>query len=179
MSAETRYRGPAILAHWLMAALILALLPLGFYMQGLPLSPAKLQLYAWHKWAGMTVLLLAVLRLAWRLTHRPPPPLPGPAWQLQIAALTHALLYLLLFAVPLAGWLMSSAKGFPVVWFGLLPLPDLVGRDEALGRLFQIAHQGLAWGMAVLVLLHLAAALKHHWVDRDGTLARMLPGPRP
>jgi len=74
---------------------------------------------------------------------------------------------------------MSSAKGFPVVWFGLLPLPDLVGRDEALGRLFQIAHQGLAWGMAILVLLHLAAALKHHWVDRDGTLARMLPGPRP
>lgn len=171
----TRYTGPAILAHWLVAALILTAFPLGIYMHDLPLSPTKLQLYSWHKWLGIAVLFLAALRLAWRLTHRPPPPLPAPAWQQQAAELTHVALYLLMFAVPLSGWLMSSAKGFPVVWFGVLPLPDLVGKDEALGDLLKLAHQWLNLALAGLVGLHLAGALKHHLIDRDATLSRILP----
>ncbi len=178
MKTETpvaTYSLPAIGAHWLVAVLILALLPLGFYMEGLPLSPTKLQLYSWHKWMGITVLVLAALRLGWRLVRRPPPPLPAPAWQQQIAELTHVLLYVLMFAVPLSGWLMSSAKGFPVVWFGLLPLPDLVGKDAALGDLLKEVHMVLNLGLAALVALHLAGALKHHLIDRDSTLFRMLP----
>jgi len=107
--------------------------PLGVYMQDLPLSPTKLQLYSYHKWIGITVLLLAGLRVVWRLTHRPPP-LPDSVvrWQRQVSAAVHGLLYVLILAIPLSGWLMSSAKGFPVVWFGVMPLPDLVGKDKAL-----------------------------------------------
>lgn len=170
-----RYSTPAILAHWLVAALILTAFPLGVYMADLPLSPTKLQLYSWHKWLGITILLLVALRLAWRLTHQPPAPLPAPAWQLKAAELTHGLLYVLMFAVPLSGWLMSSAKGFPVVWFGVLPLPDLVGKDEALGDLFKLAHQWLNFSLLGLVALHLGAVLKHQFIDRDTTLSRILP----
>lgn len=176
MQTDTgRYSTPAILAHWLVAALILTAFPLGVYMSDLPLSPTKLQLYSWHKWMGITILVLVGLRLAWRLTHQPPAPLPAPAWQLKAAELTHVLLYVLMFAVPLSGWLMSSAKGFPVVWFGVLPLPDLVGKDEALGDLFKLAHQWLNFSLLGLVALHLGAVLKHQFIDRDTTLSRILP----
>lgn len=176
MQTDTgRYSTSAILAHWLVAALILTAFPLGVYMADLPLSPTKLQLYSWHKWLGITILLLVALRLAWRLTHQPPAPLPAPAWQLKAAELTHGLLYVLMFAVPLSGWLMSSAKGFPVVWFGVLPLPDLVGKDEALGDLFKLAHQWLNFSLLGLVALHLGAVLKHQFIDRDTTLSRILP----
>jgi cytochrome b561 len=168
---HSRYGGPAILAHWLIAALILTLLPLGLYMHGLPLSPGKLQLYAWHKWLGITVLVLAALRLAWRLAHRP----PAPAWQLRIAELTHRLLYVLMLAVPLSGWLMSSAKGFPVVWFGVLPLPDLVSKDAELATLFQQMHFVFNYSLTALLGLHIAGALKHALIDRNATLSRMLP----
>ena len=177
MSAPTqiRYSAPAKLAHWLIAALILLAFPLGLYMVDLPLSPDKLRLYSYHKWIGMTVLLLFMPRLVWRLVTPPPALLPGPAWQLKIAEATHWLLYLLMAAVPLSGWLMSSAKGFQVVYLGLLPIPDLVGKDKALGELLVNVHTGLAWALALLVALHAAAALKHHLIDRDDTLRRILP----
>ncbi|MBN8285657.1 cytochrome b [Zoogloea sp.] len=170
-----RYTGPAIAAHWVIAALILVAFPLGVYMHELPLSPTKLKLYSYHKWIGITVLLLFVPRILWRITHRPPAPLPMPAWQHKIAEGTHHLLYLLMFLVPLSGWLMSSAKGFQVVYFGVLPLPDLVGKSEDLGDLLKEVHEALNFGLLALVGLHIAGALKHVIIDKDGTLRRMLP----
>ena len=170
-----RYSGPAIGAHWIIALLILVAWPLGVYMHELALSPLKLKLYSYHKWIGITVLLLFVPRILWRLTHRPPAALPMPAWQHMIAEGTHHLLYLLMFLVPLSGWLMSSAKGFQVVYFGVLPLPDLVAKNAELGDLLEEVHEALNWGLFALVGLHVAGALKHQIIDRDGTLRRMLP----
>ena len=174
MTSNLRYTTPAIVLHWLVALLIFVGFPLGVYMHELPLSPTKLQLYSYHKWIGITVLLLAGLRVAWRLTHRPPP-LPDSVvrWQRQASAVVHGLLYVLILAIPLSGWLMSSAKGFPVVWFGVLPLPDLVGKDKALGELLAGVHQALNFTLLGLVILHVAAALKHHFIERQPFLQRM------
>lgn len=175
-----RYTGPAIALHWLVAALVLATIPLGLYMTELPLSPRKLQLYAYHKWIGVSVFLLAVLRLLWRLGHRPPPPPPGlPAWQRRAAQAAHGALYVLIFAVPLSGWVYSSAVGVPTVYLGLWQLPDLVSRNRDLADALKPVHVFLAYAMAALVAIHIGAALKHHFLDRDGVLARMLPFVRP
>ena len=171
-----RYTLTAIRLHWLMALLMTGLFGVGLYMTGLKLSPQKLQIYAWHKWAGVTVFALALVRLAWRAGHRPPPDPAGmPRWQVVAAHGVHHLLYVLMLAIPLSGWLMSSAKGFQTVWFGVLPLPDLLQKDKALGDLLQTVHQWLNYTLAGLVLANAGAALKHHFVDRDGVLARMLP----
>ncbi len=175
MPSTDRYSAPAIGAHWIIALLILVAWPLGVYMHELPLSPYKLKLYSYHKWIGITVLLLFVVRIAVRTLMPPPAPLPAPAWQHKIATATHHLLYLLMFLVPLTGWLMSSAKGFQTVYFGVLPLPDLVGKDKELGDLLKEVHESLNWLLFVLVGLHVAGALKHHIIDRDATLRRMLP----
>lgn len=171
-----RYTGVAIAFHWLLALMIIGSLGVGWYMTGLSMSPTRLKLYNWHKWAGVTILALSALRLLWRLTHRPPAEAPGPRWQQDAANWTHRLLYVLFFAVPLAGWAYSSAAGFPVVWFGVLPLPDFVSPDKALAESLKGLHKLLAWSLAVLVGLHIVAALKHHFLDRDGLLHRMRPG---
>jgi cytochrome b561 len=174
---KQHYNGPAKALHWLTAGLILTAFPLGVYMHDLPLSPTKLQLYSYHKWIGITALLIAVLRVIWRVSKGAPAALPGPAWQQKAASLTHGLLYVLMFAVPLSGWLMSSAKGFPVVYFGVLPLPDLVGKSQDLGDFLRAAHEFLNFSLIALVGLHLGAALKHQFIDRDETLVRMSPLP--
>ena len=162
--------------HWLIALLMPGLLGLGFYMKDLPLSPQKLQLYAWHKWAGVTVFLLVILRLAWRVTHQPPPlPAGMPRWQQWAAHTTHLLLYVLMLAIPLSGWLMSSAKGFQTVWFGVLPLPDLLAKDKALGDLLQTVHMSLNLLLVALLVAHVGASLKHHFIIKDDVLLRMLP----
>jgi len=174
MTSVTRYTPPAIVLHWLVALLIFAAFPLGVYMHELPLSPGKLKLYSYHKWIGITVLLLVAIRLSWRLTHTPPPlPESVAAWQRRASAAVHGLLYLLMIVIPLSGWMMSSAKGFPVVWFGVLPLPDLVGKDKALGELLAGVHQALNFSLLVLVILHVAAALQHHFIERQPFLQRM------
>jgi cytochrome b561 len=175
MSAPTRYATSLVVSHWLMAVLVVGTFTLGDYVSDLRLSPTKLQLISYHKWLGVTVFVLLLWRIALRLTRTVPAPLPAPAWQQRAAGLTHGLLYTLMLAVPLTGWLMSSAKGFPVVYLGVLPLPDLVAKDEALGDFFKGAHEILTSGLLLLVGLHVAAALKHHLIDRDATLARMLP----
>ncbi|MBS1191418.1 MAG: cytochrome [Rhodocyclaceae bacterium] len=176
MEPQPRYTGTAIALHWLLAILIAGSFGLGLYMHDLPLSPWKLKLYSWHKWAGVTIFLLAVARLAWRAGHRPPPlPAGMPRWQQVAADAVHHVLYLLMLVVPLTGWLMSSAEGVQTVWFGVLPLPDLVGKNEALGDLLQAVHKYLNFGFAALVAIHVAAALKHHLVDRNDVLVRMLP----
>lgn len=171
-----RYTRTAITLHWAIALLIFAGFPLGVYMQDLPLSPDKLRLYSYHKWIGVSVLLLAAIRVSWRATHRPPPlPASMPSWERLAAQSVHFLLYALLFAIPLSGWLMSSAKGVQTVYFGVLPLPDLVGKDKELGDMLKEVHETLNFALLGLVLAHVAAALKHHFVERDDILARMLP----
>lgn len=176
-----RYTLLAIALHWLLALVILAMFAVGLYMADLPFSPLRLKLYNWHKWAGVTFLALTVLRLLWRVTHRPPALPPAvtkamPGWQTRAYHATHYLLYLLFFAVPLIGWAYSSAAGFPIVWFGQLPLPDLLSKNKELADMIKPLHELSAYALVGLAGLHLAAALKHHWVDRDGLLSRMLPG---
>jgi cytochrome b561 len=175
---SARYGSPAILLHWLLALMIVAALGVGLYMHELPVSPLRLKLYNWHKWAGVSILLLSALRLLWRLTHRPPPDLAMPAWQARAAHATHGAMYALFFVVPLVGWAYSSAAGFPIVWFGVLPLPDFVPVDRALSEALKPWHERTALLLAGLVLLHVAGALKHQFVDRDGVLDRMRPGRR-
>ncbi|MDE2270025.1 MAG: cytochrome b [Betaproteobacteria bacterium] len=171
-----RYTLPAQLLHWLIALLIFGLFPLGLYMHGLPLSVRKIELYSWHKWFGITVLLLVVLRIGWRLTHRPPP-LPGdiPPWQQATATLMHELLYLLMLCIPLSGWALSSAAGVPVVWWGVWKLPNLLPANPAMAHLLELVHATLNYTLAALVAVHMAAALKHQFIDHDGVLLRMLP----
>jgi cytochrome b561 len=173
---DTRYTTTAMTLHWLMAALLIGLFGFGLYMVELPLSPRKLQLYSWHKWAGVTAFALVLARLAWRLTHRPPP-LPATMTGLErlAAEAAHWVLYLLMIAVPLSGWLMSSAKGFQTVLFGVLPIPDLLDKDKALGDLLLSVHVALNYTLAAVVVGHIAAALKHRLIDRDEVFARMLP----
>ncbi|MDO8299166.1 MAG: cytochrome b [Lacisediminimonas sp.] len=175
-STESGYTGVAKSLHWFMGLLFLGMLALGLYMQDLPLSPDKLQLFSWHKWGGVTLFLLVLVRLAWRLAHRPPAlPLAMSPLQRFAAHAGHALLYVLMLAIPLSGWLMSSAKGFQTVWFGVLPIPDLLGRDKQLGALLTQVHEVLNLVFMGLLAVHIGAALKHHFIDRDNILQRMLP----
>jgi cytochrome b561 len=171
-----RYTAVAISLHWLLAVLLLGMVALGFTMHDLHLSPLKLRLVNWHKWTGVSVFLLAVLRLAWRAGHAPPQPPAGMSPLLRVAAKgLHLALYALMFLIPLSGWVMSSAKGFQTVWFGVLPLPDLVRKDPALGDRLLELHETLNLLLLLLVAGHLGAALKHHFIDRDDVLVRMLP----
>lgn len=172
---DQRYTPVAIAFHWLLAIAIVCSFCVGLYMSSLTMSPTRLKLFNWHKWAGISILALSALRLLWRLSHRPPADIPMPAWQQRAAHLTHQLLYALFFAVPLAGWAYSSAAGFPVVVFGLIPLPDFVPVDKPLAETLKALHKLLAFGLAAVVIGHVLAALKHHLIDRDGLLSRMWP----
>lgn len=170
-----QYTRTAITLHWFIALLIFAAFPLGVYMHELPLSPDKLRLYSYHKWIGVTVFMLAVIRLYWRATHQPPAlPVSMPGWEKLAAHATHYALYALIFVIPLSGWLMSSAKGFQTVWFGVLPLPDLVGKDKELGDLLLEVHKLLNFLLLGSVIAHTGAALKHHFIQHDDILARMV-----
>jgi cytochrome b561 len=176
MNAASRYTLTAIALHWLLALAIVGTFAAGLYMTSLSFSPTRLKLFNWHKWAGVCILALSALRLLWRLRHRPPAELPMSAWQGRAARSAHRLLYVLFFAVPLVGWAYSSASGFPIVLFGVLPLPDLVPVNRELSDALKPLHHWLAYGLAATVTLHVAGALKHHFVDRDGLLMRMRPG---
>jgi cytochrome b561 len=173
-----RYHLVAIALHWVLGLALIGLFAVGLYMTGLPFSPERLKLYNWHKWAGVVLLSLSFLRLMWRLTHRPPAlplavEIAMPAWQRIAHHATHLGLYALFFAVPLLGWAYSSAAGFSIVLFGLWPLPDFVPVSESLADVLKPLHQWAAYGMAALVVLHVAGALKHQLIDRDGLLRRM------
>jgi len=170
------YTRTAVGLHWVIGLLILAAFPLGLYMHGLPLSPDKLKLFSYHKWIGVTVLMLAVVRIAWRFTFRPPElPSTMRRWERFAALVMHCLLYALLFAVPLSGWITSSATGFQTVWFGVIPLPDLVGRDKEFGQFLLTLHASLNYLLIALVGIHIAAALKHHFIAHDYVLIQMIP----
>lgn len=171
-----RWGAVSKLLHWLVVVLVIAQFALARAADGLPLGMAKLALLARHKSVGLTILALALPRLAWRASQ-PTPGLPPamPRWQRGIAHGSHHLLHALLLAMPLSGWLMSSAKNFPVSWFGLVQLPDLVRASDSTYRFMHEAHEIMAGLLFATALLHLAGALKHHFVDRDDVLKRMLP----
>lgn len=171
-----RYTKTAIGLHWLMFLLIAWGFGIGVSMVDLPLSPAKLKYFSWHKWIGVTVFLLALVRVAWRLTHRAPSlPASMSAWQRRAANLTHGVLYVLIVATPLSGWVYSSAAGLPTVYLGLVQLPDVLAKDKALADQLKLVHYTLNTALATMVLLHGAAVLKHQFIDRDGLFARMWP----
>ena len=174
-SAE-RWGHVSQLLHWLVVVLIVVMAYLGLTMTDLPNSPHKIRLYTLHKSIGMTLLALVLLRLLWRAYAGAPRPLPGtPRWQERVASLTHFALYVLLLAIPLSGWIFNSAAGFPLQWFGVANLPALTGRDAALRDLSGTWHELLFWALVVLAAVHAAAAIHHHLVQHDATLARMLP----
>lgn len=172
-----RYTKTAMALHWLIALLIVAAFTMGLVMVDIPgFTPTKLKYFSWHKWLGVTVLALAAIRLLWRRANRPPPPPAGvAAWQLKAADATHVLLYVLMFAVPLSGYLYTTAAGVPVVYLGMWQIPALFEADTALKAALKPVHYWLNMALAALVFMHVAAALKHHFVDRDDVLKRMLP----
>jgi cytochrome b561 len=174
-STPQRYSTTAIALHWLTALLIVCGFTLGLSMVDLPISRQKLQWYAWHKWIGITIFLLTCVRLAWRLRHPAPTPPAMPPWQMRAASITQGALYVLLVAIPVSGWVYSSATGVQVVYLGLIPLPDLVADDRQTATVLRTVHQTLNFTLLALVCLHTAAALKHRFVDRDTVMDRMLP----
>ncbi len=177
MTAPARYTATAIALHWLIAVAILANLGLGLVMVDIPgITPTKLRYFNWHKWAGVTILALVTIRALWRLGHRPPPLPAMPRWQKLGAELTHYGLYALMFAIPLSGYFYSLASGYPVVYLGLVKLPVLIGPDPELKEILKALHEWLNWGLLALLAAHVAAALKHHLINRDDVLRRMLPG---
>ncbi|RPE80983.1 cytochrome b [Vulcaniibacterium tengchongense] len=173
-----RWGAVSQLLHWLSVVLILGLGVLGLVMVELPRSPRWFWVYDLHKSLGLSVLALAALRLAWRAYAGAPRPVPGtPRWQARAASATHALLYLLVFAVPLSGWAYDSVSGLrPLRWFGLFKVPKLAAPSQELQPLVRDAHEWLFWILIALVAVHAAAAFYHHLFQRDATLARMLPG---
>ncbi len=172
----TRYGPLAQIFHWVIAGLIVAQFVLARLALPLPLGVHKLALLARHKSVGMTILLLAVLRLLWRLRH-PAPPLPAGMTRFEsfAARATHLAFYTLLFAMPLTGWMMSSAKNYAVSWFGLFTWPDLIGKNETAFMFLRATHDTLSYVLFAIAVLHILAALKHHFWNRDDVLVRMLP----
>ena len=175
-ATPTRYSAVAQIFHWVIAALVVTQFVLGRMADGLPLGAHKLALLARHKSFGMTVLMLAVLRLAWRLKN-PAPRLPSGMTRFERGAArsTHGAFYGLLFAMPLTGWMMSSAKNYSVSWFGLFTWPNLIGKNETAFNLLRSTHVTLSNVLFVIAVLHILAALKHHFWNKDDVLLRMLP----
>jgi cytochrome b561 len=176
-NTTTRWGSLAQLFHWVIVALVITQFVLGTLSASLP--AASLKKLTWitpHKSIGITILVLAVLRLGWRWMN-PTPLLPDTlkSYERVLAHFTHYALYVLLFVMPLTGWIMSSARSFPVSWFGIVQLPDLVGRDPALYEALHTTHAILAWTLAAIAVLHVAAAFKHHFVLKDDVLKRMIP----
>ena len=173
---ESRYGAVAQFFHWIIVILIIVQYTLANQADKLPLGSAKIAMLARHKSFGITILALVLLRLVWRWLGDKPMNPPGMArWQTISARISHIALYALLIATPLAGWLMSSARNFPVSWFGLVTLPDFIAPSRPAYEFLHEAHELMAATLFCLALLHVAAALKHHFIDRDNVLRRMLP----
>ena len=170
---------PAKLFHWTLAALIFAQIGLGLAAANWRLSPLKLNLFVWHKSLGMLILALAALRLLWRLGNPAPDLPPGtPPWERRAAGLSHGLLYAFMIAMPITGWVVNSASNVPFSIFWLVPLPAIVGPSKAVEDLASLAHVTLFILLALLLLVHIGAALRHHYIKRNDVLARILPGNR-
>jgi cytochrome b561 len=175
-SPPTRYSAVAKTFHWIIAALVITQFVLFHLEDDLPKGPRKLHLLDWHKSVGMTILMLAILRLLWRLNHKPPAlPAGMPPLQQRLAHVTHVAFYVLLFAMPLTGWMMSSAKNYSVSWFWLFTWPNLIGQSEAAFNFLHATHEVLSDVLFAIAVLHILAALKHHFWNKDNVLVRMLP----
>ncbi len=171
-----RWNRVGMLLHWVIALLIIGLATVGLLMGDLANGPLKMTAYQLHKSTGITVLALVALRLVWRLAHRAPPPVVGTStWQQRGTTATHVLLYAMMFVMPISGWLFSSAGNHPFKWYGLFTVPALSGPNADLKQRAIAVHEYGFYVLAALVLLHTLAALKHHFFDKDATLARMLP----
>ena len=178
-ATRSRYSGGAIAFHWIIAVLIVANL-VGAWATEDWEGPARATAMGLHKATGITVLVLSLGRLLWRLAHRPPPfPPEIGALEAAGARIVHWLFYLLMVGIPLTGWLMVSAADprRPLHWYGVFDLPYLpVGGNRAVGSFAHDAHEWLGWLFVALLVLHVAGALKHHFVDAQGFIGRMLPG---
>ncbi len=173
-SSEKHYDTISRCLHWLMAFFILGMLACGL---SLPyMGEWKPVVIEWHKSFGICLLALAILRLGWRLLHAPPPSEPLPFWMNAASTASHAALYLLMFAIPLTGWYMVSAFDKPVQFFSLGPLPNLMEKDRAWAIAFRQWHWQLAYALIALIILHIGAALYHHFIRKDGILRRMWKG---
>lgn len=175
-NSEYRFGTVSMLFHWVMALIIIVMIALGLYMVELPISLKKLKYYGWHKQFGVLVLMLVTVRLAWRFsntTPRLPPQMPK--WEQFAAHGMHYVFYVFMFALPITGWMLSSAAGLPVSFFGLFVLPDLVSESEPLRLQLTLVHKWLAYGLIAAICGHFAAAIKHHFIDKDDILRRMLP----
>lgn len=172
MNAQ-RYTLPAILLHWAQAIVVIWLLWLGWTMIDLPKGAERSAAYGLHKSLGLLALLLIVIRLAWRRGN-PAPRLLATGWEAKLATATHHMLYALLVMAPLAGFLASSFTPYAIKFFGI-ELPKLGWPDESLNSVFKLLHVASVWGLAGLIVLHVAGGLKHA-IQRDGTMRRMLPG---
>jgi len=171
------YSKPARWLHWSVAVLVLAMIPVGFLMvqEGLPRSLQN-NLFISHKNVGVLILVLVVIRILYRWRRPPPPPAPHlPEWQVRVSKITHGLLYTLLFVMPVAGYIRVRAGGFPIEALDALGLPTLVQKSEALAGFAKSVHFYGAWAIALLVALHIAAALQHGLIKRDGVMSRMWP----
>lgn len=172
-NTETRFGVIAILLHWIMAILIIGLLALGLYMVRQPISFEKLKLYGWHKEYGLLALALVIVRISWRIINKTPE-LALPLWENIAARSVHWAFYAFIFAMPITGWMMSSAAGLPVSFFGLFTLPDLIAANEDARLLLTEIHEWLGYGLIATVCGHMAAAFKHHFINKDDILRRML-----
>jgi cytochrome b561 len=175
-SSKARYTAVAQGFHWIIAGLVVTQFTLAWMAAELPVGVHKLALLARHKSFGMTVLMLAVLRLLWRLFNRPPElPAGMSRTEIFLARATHIAFYVLLFAMPLTGWMMSSAKNYSVSWFGRFTWPNLIGPNEQSFEALRTTHGILSFLLLAIAILHILAALKHHFWDKDDVLTRMLP----
>lgn len=169
--------GVAKTLHWSMLALFLVQIPLGWAAVTWRLSPTKLDLFVWHKSTGVLLLVLATIRIVWRLANRPPQPAGElPAWEHWAGAASHAVLYVLIVAIPLSGWVINSAANIPLNVFWWFPLPDITAPDKALAETAARVHFGLIIALSLVLCLHVGAALRHHFIRRNNILLRMLPG---
>ncbi len=157
--------------------MILGMFALGWIAVNYPMSPTKIKLFVWHKSIGITILILVLLRIAWRLTDRTPA-LPNhmQTWERRLAHTSHALMYVAMVMMPLSGWVINSAANFPLRLYGLIRLPNIAPADKALQSQAELVHMTLFWILVALLLLHIGAAFWHHLKLRDQILTRMLPG---
>jgi len=172
-----KYTKTAMFFHWLIALMIIATFSFGLIMVDMPgITPTKLRFYSWHKWAGITILGLTCLRLLWRLGHTPPEyPSNMPAWKKYAASVLHVFLYVLVFGIPISGYLYSQSSGIPVTYLGIFPMPVIMDPNPELKPLLKNLHYVLNMTLLASFSLHVLAALKHQFIDRDGTMKRMIP----
>ena len=171
-----RWGAVAQFLHWAIALLIVAAASLSFTAEQMGFSPTKVEVFLWHKSIGLTILGLVIIRVLWRFANpRPRLPAEFKPWERWAAHGGHLAIYLLLFAMPLSGWVINSAANFPFEWFHLVPVPNIVAPSEQTQDLAEAVHGTLFWILAAVVAIHVAAALKHHFIDRNDILRRMLP----